>query len=117
VVVEVFWDMTPCRLVKLPNYQSTRCHTKKVLSFLKVSFKVVYIWEWRYSSTHSGSALDEEKWSASEAVALLQEKNPFFPLIRRLSGPQNRCGHCEETKIFWPCGEYISTSSVVQPVA
>jgi hypothetical protein len=51
--------------------------------------------ESRYSSySFLTSALDEGEWSASRlGRALAREKDPRYPLYRRLGGPQSRSGH------------------------
>jgi hypothetical protein len=56
--------------------------------------------EWRYSSTHSlTSALDGGKWSASRPGRFTpHRKCPWYPLDRRLSGPQSGSEHGGEEK-------------------
>jgi hypothetical protein len=51
--------------------------------------------ERRYSSySFLTSALDGGEWSASRSGrALSRGKDPWYPLYRRLSGPQGRSGH------------------------
>jgi len=48
-----------------------------------------------YSSTHSlTSALDGREWSASRPGRFTpREKHPWYPLDRRLGGPQSRYIH------------------------
>jgi hypothetical protein len=38
------------------------------------------------------------KWLASRPGRLTQIKESWYPLDRRLGGPQNRSGHCGEEK-------------------
>jgi hypothetical protein len=58
------------------------------------------IGEWRYSSTHSlTSALDGGECSASRPGRLYPRgKRPWYPLDRRLGGPQSRSGRGGEEK-------------------
>jgi hypothetical protein len=60
--------------------------------------------DWRYSSTHSlTSALDGGEWSASRPGRFtLQGKSPWYPLDRRLGGPQSRSGGGGEEKNSQP---------------
>jgi hypothetical protein len=46
-----------------------------------------------------------------------REKNPRYPLYRRLGGLQSRSGRLGEVKILDPYGDSNSNPSVVQPVA
>jgi hypothetical protein len=52
--------------------------------------------EGRYSYTQSlTSALHGGEWSASRPGRfILSEKSPWYPLDRRLGGPQSRYGRC-----------------------
>jgi hypothetical protein len=60
-------------------------------------------WEWRFNSTHSlTSALDGNEWSAHAPAALPQGKGPWYPLDRRLGGPQSRSGRGGEEKNSQP---------------
>jgi hypothetical protein len=55
--------------------------------------------EWNFSSTHSlTSALDGGEWSASRPGRFTPRKSPWYPLDRRLDGPQNRSGYGGEEK-------------------
>jgi hypothetical protein len=56
--------------------------------------------EWRYSSTHSlTSALDGSEWSASRPGHFnFWGKSPWYPLDRRLGGPQILSGRGVEKK-------------------
>jgi hypothetical protein len=55
--------------------------------------------EWRYSSTHSlTSALDVGEWSASRPGRFTPRKSLWYPLDRRLGGPQGRSGRGSEEK-------------------
>jgi hypothetical protein len=61
-------------------------------------------WEWRYNSTHSlTSALDVGELSVScPGHFTLQGKSPWYPLDRRLGGPQSRSGRGGEEKNSQP---------------
>jgi hypothetical protein len=50
-------------------------------------------------------------------AALPPGKEPWYPLDRRLGGPQSRSGQRGEEQILDPTGTRIPTPSVVQPVA
>jgi hypothetical protein len=56
--------------------------------------------EWRYNSTHSlTSVLDGGEWSASRPGRFTPRgKSPWYPLDRRLGGPQTRSGRSGEEK-------------------
>jgi hypothetical protein len=74
-------------------------------------------WEWRYSSTHSlTSALDGGEWSHSRPGRFtLKGKSTWYPLARRLGGPQSRFGRGGEEKNSQPLPG-IETP-IIQPVA
>jgi hypothetical protein len=58
------------------------------------------------------SALDGGKWSASRPGRFTpQGKSPWYPLYRRLDGPQSRSGHCVEEKNSQPPRGFESTIS------
>jgi hypothetical protein len=67
--------------------------------------------EWRYSSTHSlTSVLDGCEWSASRPGRFTHRKNsPWYPLDRRLGGPQSQSGRGGEEKKSHPL--------IIHPVA
>ena len=46
------------------------------------------------------SALDGEEWSTSHPDRFTSRKEPWYPLNRRLSGPQGRFGRFGEEKII-----------------
>jgi hypothetical protein len=48
------------------------------------------------------SALDGVSGQLHVPAALLQGKEPHFPLDRRLGGPQSRSGRCGEEKNLTP---------------
>jgi hypothetical protein len=50
-------------------------------------------------------------------AALPQEKNPWYPLGRRLGGPQSRSGRGGEEKISQPRRESNSRTPIIQSVA
>jgi hypothetical protein len=60
--------------------------------------------EWRYSATHSlTSALDGGEWLTSRPGRFTpQENSPWYPLDRRLGGPQSRSGGGGEEKNSQP---------------
>jgi len=60
--------------------------------------------EWRYNSTHSStSALDGGEWSTScPSCFTPQGKTPWYPLDRRLDGPQSCSGHSGKEKNSQP---------------
>jgi hypothetical protein len=60
--------------------------------------------EWRYRSTRSlTSALDGGEWSASRPDRFTpQGKRPWYPLDRRLGGPQSCSGRGREEKNSQP---------------
>jgi hypothetical protein len=63
--------------------------------------------EWRYSSTHSlTSALDSVSDELHAPVLYPQRKRPWYPLDRRLCGPQSRSGRGGE-KFPAPAGNRI----------
>jgi hypothetical protein len=63
-------------------------YTSQILKAKKCK-AVPVLGEWRYSSTHLTSAVDRGEWSAS---LYPQGKSPWYPLDRRLGGPQSRSG-------------------------
>jgi hypothetical protein len=76
---------------------------KLSLCFNRVPRHEQVLGEWRYSSTHSlTSVLDGGQWSTSRPGALPQGKNPWYPLDRRLGGPQSRSGRGGEDKNSQP---------------
>jgi hypothetical protein len=70
-----------------------------------------------YSSTHSlTSALVGGEWSASRHGRFTHRKRvPFYPLDRRLGGPQSRSGRSGEEKNSQPLPGL--EPPVIQPVA
>jgi hypothetical protein len=77
------------------------------------------IGEWRYTSTHSlTSALDGGEWSPLHPGRFTpQGKSPWYPLDRRLGGPQSRSGRRGEEKIPSPRRESNPMTPIFQPVA
>jgi hypothetical protein len=49
-------------------------------------------------------------------AALPQGKSPWYPLDRRLDGPQSQSGHSVEDNIFSPCQESNPNHLIVQPI-
>jgi hypothetical protein len=59
--------------------------------------------EWMYSSTRSlTSALEEVSGQIHDPAALLQGNSPWYPLDRRLGGPQSLSGRGGEEKNSQP---------------
>jgi hypothetical protein len=54
--------------------------------------------KWWYSSDILTSALDEGEWSASHPRPLYLGNHPWYPLDRRLGGPQSQSGYRAEQK-------------------
>jgi hypothetical protein len=86
---------------------------KKTKAKVKVKLSLCFNWaprhegivgEWKYSSTHSlTSALDEGEWSASRPGRFTpQGKSVWYPLDRKLGGPQNRSRRGGEEKNSQP---------------
>jgi hypothetical protein len=64
------------------------------------------------------SALVGGEWSASRPHPLYPRKKcPWYPLDRRLDGPQRCSGRRGEVKILDPTGTQNSDPSVDQPIA
>jgi hypothetical protein len=55
--------------------------------------------------------------SFTSQLLYLRGKSPRYPLDRRLGGPRNQSGCCEEEKILDPTSTWKSNPSVVQTVA
>jgi hypothetical protein len=107
----------PCNM-KVTKYKKfhhsqwiSNFHLRYWRSHYKVKLSLCFNWaprhegvlgEWRYSSTHSlTSALYGGEWSASRPGRFIpQGKSPWYPLDRRLGGPQSRSGRGGEEKNF-----------------
>jgi hypothetical protein len=73
-------------------------------------------WEWRFSSTHSlTSALDGFSGQLHAPAALPTGKSSWYPLDRRLGGPQSRSGRGGEEKNSQPLPGL--EPPIIQPVA
>jgi hypothetical protein len=97
--VHHFTKYTIPSLEKLFLEVSVKVKVKVSLCFNQAPRRKVVLGKWRYSSTHSlVSALNGGEWSASRSAALPQGRSPWYPLDRRLGGPQSRSGHGGEEK-------------------
>jgi hypothetical protein len=87
---------------------------KSAVCKVKVKLSLCFNWapryegvlgEWKYISTHSlTSALDGGEWSASRPGRFTpREMSPWYPLDRRLDGPQSRSGCGGEEKNSYNC--------------
>jgi hypothetical protein len=76
--------------------------------------------EWRYSFTHSLTSLGTRwRWVVSFTPRPIysQGKSPWYPLDRRLSGLQSRCGRGGEDKNSQPRRESNPITPIVQLIA
>jgi hypothetical protein len=74
------------------------------------------LWEWKYTPTHFWPRhLTEVCGQLHTPAALPPGKEPFYPLDRRLSGPQSRSGRGSEENSFQPVPGL--EPPIIQPVA
>jgi hypothetical protein len=72
--------------------------------------------EWNYCPTFFTPALDAGEWPASLSRPLYPWRSSRHPWERRLTGPWNRSGHCDNEKtIILPCRESNSRRPISSP--